>query len=267
MNRVNIKHFFGWLEKLFSRISESETGRGFQKRFPATSKFIAHRTDLYHFRGLTLTWLITGCIFNAFVVSEIAEEIIATGFFGVWDQKIALYFYQHRNPILSEYFYRFTQTGSAQFVVFILMLMFILAIFAKRYHAIVALLVSVSCSAFTAGFGKYFYQVPRPHELAYYQETNYSFPSGHATIAMAFYAFITYLLIMHSKRRLMGIFWFITGSIFIFLLAFSRIYLGVHYLSDVIGGLLIGMIWCFLSITLLAWLDYRKDHRLKSPLQ
>ena len=70
-------------------------------------------------------------------------------------------------------------------------------------------------------------------------ENSFSFPSGHAYSAVTFYGLLTYLLYKKTKNKLI----LIPGIIFIGLIAYSRIYLGVHYWHDVIAGLILGGLW------------------------
>ncbi|MBU4431911.1 LssY C-terminal domain-containing protein, partial [Patescibacteria group bacterium] len=81
----------------------------------------------------------------------------------------------------------------------------------------------------------------------------YSFPSGHATTAVAFYGFVTYLLMSLIKSRRRKIHIFFVGFVLIFLIDFSRLYLGVHYLSDVWGGDLVGLLWLIIGISMAEW--------------
>ncbi len=84
-------------------------------------------------------------------------------------------------------------------------------------------------------------QIPRPvHTLV--RETTFSFPSGHATMSVVFFGVLYYLVRHHLKihhERLLALF----AIIFPLLVGFSRIYLGAHWFSDVIGGLLLGIFW------------------------
>jgi undecaprenyl-diphosphatase len=97
--------------------------------------------------------------------------------------------------------------------------------------------------------GKIILHRSRP-DTALYIENTFSFPSGHATIAMSFYGFLTYLLIRNFSKWKRKTNIFFSGFAIIILIGFSRLYLGVHYLSDVLGGYLSGAIWLIIAISL-----------------
>jgi undecaprenyl-diphosphatase len=105
--------------------------------------------------------------------------------------------------------------------------------------------------------GKFIFHRARPG-VAIYPENSFSFPSGHATIAVAFYGFLTYALIRSSKKWKRKINIFFVGFILIFLIGFSRLYLGVHYFSDVWGGYLAGAIWLIIAISFSEYFSYKK---------
>lgn len=83
---------------------------------------------------------------------------------------------------------------------------------------------------------KQVFERPRPTEFRLIEESGYSFPSGHSMVSMAFYGFIIYLLAKEIKKPVFKYISCISLSILILLIGISRIYLGVHYASDVIGG-------------------------------
>ena len=89
-------------------------------------------------------------------------------------------------------------------------------------------------------------QRPRPNEFRLISETGYSFPSGHSMISMAFYGFLIYLIYKYFKNKKLKIVLITFLSILIILIGITRIYLGVHYTSDVIAGFLISV--CYLII-------------------
>ena len=84
-------------------------------------------------------------------------------------------------------------------------------------------------------------QRPRPTEFRIIEETGYSFPSGHSMISMAFYGYLIYLIYKYVKNKYVKWISIIILSILICSIGISRIYLGVHYTSDVLGGFLISL--------------------------
>ena len=94
-------------------------------------------------------------------------------------------------------------------------------------------------------------QRPRPNEFRIVDETGYSFPSGHSMISMAFYGFIIYLIYKNAKNKYIKWTAIIFLSILIFTIGVSRIYLGVHYTSDVIAGFLISIAYLIIMTNLI----------------
>ena len=92
-------------------------------------------------------------------------------------------------------------------------------------------------------------QRARPTEYRIIQETGYSFPSGHSMISMAFYGYLIYLIYKHVKNKYIKWISISLLSILICLIGISRIYLGVHYTSDVLGGFLISISYLVIYIS------------------
>ena len=84
-------------------------------------------------------------------------------------------------------------------------------------------------------------QRPRPTGFRIINETGYSFPSGHSMISMAFYGFLIYLIYKNLKNKYLKFTLIIILFILIISIGLSRIYLGVHYTSDVLAGFLLSI--------------------------
>ncbi len=101
--------------------------------------------------------------------------------------------------------------------------------------------VNLACSGLLNQILKRIVQRPRPTEYRLIEENGYSFPSGHSMVSAAFYGFFIYLIFKNVKNKYIK--W---GSIsflilLIILIGISRIYLGVHYTSDVMAGFVISI--------------------------
>jgi len=97
---------------------------------------------------------------------------------------------------------------------------------------------------------KFIIQRPRPTEYRLINQGGYSFPSGHSMVSMAFYGFFIYLIYNKVQNKYLKSILCIALSILILLIGISRIYLGVHYASDVIGGFIfsIGYLMVFTKL-------------------
>ena len=92
-------------------------------------------------------------------------------------------------------------------------------------------------------------QRPRPTEFRIVEETGYSFPSGHSMVSMAFYGYLIYLIYRYIKNKYVKWTLITILSILICLIGISRIYLGVHYTSDLIGGFLLSISYLVIYIS------------------
>ncbi|MBE7709222.1 MAG: phosphatase PAP2 family protein [Cyanobacteria bacterium SIG32] len=80
--------------------------------------------------------------------------------------------------------------------------------------------------------------------------SGYSFPSGHTTITMCFYGIIIYLIMTHTRSQFWRIFLSVFFGFMIFMVAISRLWLGVHFPTDVLAGLFLGFLFVNLFIIL-----------------
>ena len=92
-------------------------------------------------------------------------------------------------------------------------------------------------------------QRPRPTEYRIIEETGYSFPSGHSMVSMAFYGYLIYLIYKYVKNKYLKWISIVLLSILICSIGVSRIYLGVHYISDVLGGFLLSISYLVIYIS------------------
>ena len=110
--------------------------------------------------------------------------------------------------------------------------------------------VNLASSAFVNHLIKEIVQRPRPPmEIRMVEESSFSFPSGHAMTSVAFYGLIIYFVFKKVKDKKVRNTICTALSLLIFFIGISRIYLGVHYASDVLAGFVFGIVYLVLYIT------------------
>lgn len=149
----------------------------------------------------------------------------------LFNDNINIYLQSFGNPALDALFKAITDIGSLPS--YILLASLILWCFGKRTG--IRSLYVVLFSASAAIFAKNLFAMPRPPEYLHkVQENDFGFPSGHAFISSGFWGYLG-----GTIRKSWLIF---VGAVAILFISLSRIYLGVHYLGDVVGGIIFGLL-------------------------
>lgn len=150
----------------------------------------------------------------------------------IFDNDIVRIMAENRTPILTVFFGALTWVGTLIFIPFLIISYYFLK--TRRKHLIIPLWVSLGLSLALAYLLKFSVRNSRPEQAlgikAAISETGYAFPSAHATAAFSALPLL--------ESNLKNLSWLL--HVLAFLIAFSRVYLGVHYLSDVIAGAIIG---------------------------
>ena len=111
----------------------------------------------------------------------------------------------------------------------------------KKKRETMFLIVALTSGEIIKEFLKLFFHRERPDmSLALIQENDYAFPSGHCVMSVIFYGMICYFIYQVCKNKWQKIILLTATVILVFLIGYSRVYLGVHWISDVLGGWIIG---------------------------
>lgn len=127
--------------------------------------------------------------------------------------------------------------------VVVLMMLVMVAAFAPGRRPGMAATLNVAGALLINQVLKFIVQRPRPDGFRLVSEVGYSFPSGHSMISMAFYGFCAWMVWHYERDRLMKWFLCLCFGCAIGLVGISRIYLGVHYASDVLAGFCVSIAW------------------------
>ncbi|PIB37760.1 phosphatase PAP2 family protein [Maribacter sp. 4G9] len=223
-------------------------------------------SEKFHNEDSRLPYFITVFISLAIVVGGInlfieLTETLKTETLARYDTAITDYIISFRNPSLTTFFKFVTDIGDVTGYLIVLVLFVIISwriIKSWKYvlqSVIVLLLATLSNMAL-----KRFVDRARPGIEHLVTVESLSYPSGHAMGAMAFFGFLIYLI---SKLRIhKGLRYFIMFlfALLIIIIGISRIYLGVHYPSDVVGGFIAGFIWVVFCVLIFDVIQiFRRD--------
>lgn len=177
---------------------------------------------------------------SGFLIYQLADVVFLGESIPLIDMNVQKWFMLVRDSELVLFFKFVTIFGNWQFIIPAAVILSIWLFFKKQWQQYIAPLwvTLVGAEAITYGL-KLFVARPRPLQ-GLLVEKDFSFPSGHATIAMAFFGMLIYIAtkqIQSDRGRQVFIFIAVT---LILLIGLSRLYLGVHYLTDILAGYLIG---------------------------
>jgi len=237
---INNKHVVLWMQK-----------------HPRSISFLQAQLDTKAFSGLTLSILTIAFVYVLALFAGVVEDLITSDPIVAVDIRIANLFFLFRTDVLTNIFTWITLLGKSQVIlVFIFISVTVLWLWQKKYYILPLFIAVTGSEAFTY-LGKLAFHRPRP-EMAVYAEHSFSFPSGHATIAVAFYGFVGYLFMRFAQNWNRKVNIFFTTILIIIAIGFSRVYLGVHYISDVWSGYLVGAIWLIIAISFSEWFGYHE---------
>ncbi|BAY18862.1 phosphoesterase [Nostoc sp. HK-01] len=192
---------------------------------------------------------LASCLFILFVLAELFEEVLEREAFA-FDTYFLLWLHQFANPSLDNVMLTITNLGNPSVVVLVVVVS--LAILWWRRYFQEAKIFAIAClGALILNTGlKLLFTKPRPQlwpQLI--SETSFSFPSGHALGSLVLYGFLGYLLATHYPRFAQFI--YSVTVMAIAAIGISRLYLGVHWPTDVIAGYGVGFLWLTICIAML----------------
>ena len=219
-------------------------------RYPRTVDLLGRRLAPRRFTGLPLTLMVAAAIYVVALIGGLVEELFEATEINAIDRAINAFFNPLRSDALVTVFNWLTMLGdsAALLAVVIVANGFLWA--HRRRPFIGPLWLTFLGAVLTAWAGKFALDRERPEFLTMVEASFPSFPSGHATGAMAVYGFVAYAIardLAHPRERFEVTFWTL---VLIALIGFSRIFLSVHYASDVAAGFLVGGFWLLVGFAL-----------------
>ena len=200
--------------------------------------------------GFELVFGLIALTAGAWAFGALAEELVEGNTQA--DTRVAAWLHEHATPAWTTVFENVTRIGNLVTLIAVVVVASIVLFRMRRIAELqLLLLASIGAEIITVGL-KLGFERQRPFfadPLA--TESTYSFPSGHASVSLAVYGTLGYIAARHLGNRSAQLGVLAAAVSLVLLIGFSRLYLGVHFLTDVIAGFSIGLAWVALCVVLL----------------
>lgn len=212
---------------------------------PVTSNSVfAALTGLLRQIGWRILLGLAGAIVLLWLFGLLADEIFENEFTSL-DNGFERWVHSFANPVLDAVFGFFTTLGSIVGVLVLTVIIFGVLVWRKHLHSAWLVGLAVAGGVVLNQALKFFFHRPRPElwPVTAPRPTTFSFPSGHATVSFCLCGVLIWLGWRFIRPAVWRIVWTILLSFFILMVGLSRIYFGVHYPTDVLGGYISGAFW------------------------
>jgi membrane-associated phospholipid phosphatase len=198
-------------------------------------------------RTVTLSALTAGLVAAVAAFAHLAEDYLTGDPIVRWDVSFARWLHEHASDPLVRVFDVITLAGNTVVLVVLVTAIGIVLLRRTRPNEATVIALALVGSALLNGALKLLFHRPRP-ELAFVHLDTYSFPSGHAAVSTATFSTIAFLLGRRYRSLRARLLIPLGTLVAILLVGFSRLYLGAHYLSDVLAGISVGFGWAMLCL-------------------
>jgi membrane-associated phospholipid phosphatase len=186
-----------------------------------------------------------------FVLAAISDEVTQGRPLTVMDAEFSSWLHANRTPARTNAMRYVTWLGSTVVASSITTVVGIYLLLSRRRYWFAALVLSVAGGAILNRLLKSAFQRARPQlDDPIFTFTGYSFPSGHTLTATVVYGCLAALIVANTRNRSVRVITILSAGLLIALVAFSRIHLGAHYLTDVVAAIAEGLAWLSLCFTL-----------------
>ncbi len=223
-------------------------------------------SEKFHQEDSRLPYFITVIVSLIIVVGGInlfieLTETLKTEMLASYDTAITNYVLSFRSPMLTKYFVFVTDIGDVNGYLIVLTLFVIISWFVlKRWKYVLQATIVLALATVSNMALKRFIDRARPGIEHLVSVKTLSYPSGHAMSAMAFFGFLIYLISKLYINRVLKYFLILIFGLLILSIGISRIYLGVHFPSDIAGGFIAGFIWVVFCVLVFDLIElFRKD--------
>ena len=198
-------------------------------------------------RTLTSSGLLVVLVAALAAFGHLVEDYLTGDPIVRWDVQFARWLHEHSSGPLVEFFKIVTLAGNAAVLGVIVVAIGVVLVRRGRANDAALLVLAFAGASVVNALLKLVFHRPRP-QLAFVHLDTYSFPSGHAATSSATFTVLAYLLASRHHSAKARIWIGLGAAAAIALVGYSRLYLGAHYLSDVLAGISFGVAWAAASL-------------------
>lgn len=233
------------------------------RRLASFKRFIKARLSSESYLGRHLTLGILALIGAAWLFGSIAEDVVTRDEITVLDVQVSNWLHLHAIPALTSIMLVLTDMhGTAGISAAACIFAFYL-VWKKSWYWLLALLITVPGGMLLNVAMKLIFRRARPSfDNPLLTLTTYSFPSGHAAAATLFYGLLAAYLVARTQSWRVRTAIILCAALIVAAVAFSRVYLGVHYLSDVLAGCAEAIAWLAICLTGIGGMRHRRTTRV-----
>ena len=243
--KPNLPRIAARVEKLRKRFIASPPIRRLREHYPTVRRFLAARFARGEYLGLHLTVGLLTCAAGLYFFAAIAEDVVTQAPIVRLDNRVYDFLHSH-GTIFGYGFWSVISSFGAGLTLTVLGLgVAVLLGLRRRWVVLGGWAAALIGGGVLDGVLKLVFHRQRPETaLDFLSKMSWSFPSGHSMGSLVTYGMLAYLLVLAFKGRYRLQIAAMTGAvIMIGAIGFSRLYLGVHYFSDVLGGYSAGALW------------------------
>lgn len=238
-----------WTALLWSLIADFPPWVRLRRRFPRLWAFLGRRLSPEGYLGLHFTIGIALVIGALHLFAELTEEIWSGEEIALFDQALAHALRRHASPAALAVFSEITRFGNKEVIALIGAVAGLLLAFSKRWFLLAGWTVALAGGGLLNMALKAIFRRTRPiSPNPFITAPGWSFPSGHAMGALIAYGMLAYVMVILFQGKGARLTVSIAAALAL-LIGASRMYLGVHYFSDVIAGYVAGIAWLAVCIT------------------
>lgn len=201
---------------------------------------------------LHITVSVTILIIAASLFGVIADNVVSGGGLTMVDVELAQWLHERGRPVLTQCLLMLTNLHDPWVISPVAALIALALIWKKRWYAVLAVLLGIEGGMLLNLLAKQAFHRARPSlENPLLTLTTYSFPSGHVVASTVFYGVLAALWISEKPSWARAFYTMLITLAMIVLIAFSRMYLGAHYLTDVLAAFLEALAWLALCFTVM----------------